>query len=222
MEQGGRAGRRRRLAIGRRAELCQIDLRQPDQLNTAKSAREGGRCPCRLLAHIRRRHRPFHEHARQPRFRQDERSRQRDRRGRHARTGRRDQCGRGARRGAAARRALRSAHGLARRRARPAPTAMCASTTTTARRRAPAATACAASPSCCSRKPASARLTFETEAGLLDLLEGRPAAGFDRRHGHAALCLARDPACRGNRGYPRARPADRTGRPSRSCARPRP
>ena len=39
---------------------------------------------------------------------------------------------------------------------------------------------------------------------LARLLEGRRAAGFDRRHGHAALCLARDPARRGNSDDTRA------------------
>ena len=48
-------------------------------------------------------------------------------------------------------------------------------------------------------------LTFETEAGLLSCWKGEVTADLDGRHGQAALCLERDPACRAVPGHPRDR-----------------
>jgi diaminopimelate epimerase len=101
----------------------------------------------------------------------------------------------------------------------PGTDAMSASTTTTARRLARAATACAASPIVV-RGDRQARVDVRDQAGLLACWKDAEPQVSTVDMG-AAVCLARDPAGRGNRRYPRASTADRAGRstdPARASA----
>ena len=90
-------------------------------------------------------------------------------------------------------------------------TPSCASTIPTARRSAPAATACAASAGIAAEETGRNDVRFETKAGLLDV-ERRRRRSHHRRHGRAALRLARHPAGRAVPRHARHRAADRPDR----------